>query len=131
MGRSELCVPTYRQLCKMAKMKHADPVFFADYLPTGEEGYTVLEREKWSRAVVRGQHPSGHMNNWDDFIPWRGIAELYTNWRLVEEGDKIVKCEECGRSIFGRVDKKLCSPACRKRASRRSAADVPDTPGLG
>ncbi|MFT7033036.1 MAG: hypothetical protein ACJA2S_001537 [Cyclobacteriaceae bacterium] len=32
-------------------------------------------------------------------------------------------CPECGRSIFGRVDKKYCSDACRNSANNRLNAD--------
>jgi predicted nucleic acid-binding Zn ribbon protein len=34
------------------------------------------------------------------------------------------KCPECGKPIFGRVDKKFCSDACRNARNNKSNADA-------
>ena len=41
---------------------------------------------------------------------------------ITEEKEK--KCPECGRAIFGRVDKKFCSDACRNAHNNRVNADA-------
>lgn len=37
----------------------------------------------------------------------------------INKMDKTKKCEECGRELFGRVDKKFCTDACRSAYNNR------------